>query len=203
MANIDQPFGLRPVRYRNGSPWTGAFKHYYVPSTDANDIFIGDPVVIVGDANDNEVLGFPAGTLSEVTIGAAGDGVAITGVCVGVLPATRSSTIYRAASVETVIKVVDDPNVVFEIQDDGGGTPTNDWVGLNANLVAGTGVASTGMSGWELDGGTSDGPDADASNQLFILGLAPRQDNAVGDNAVWEVLINQHTYQPASGLGIA
>lgn len=203
MANTNRPFGLRPVRYLNGSPWNGAGRPYYVPAAYGTALYVGDPAVIVGDANDNEYMGFPPGSLSEVNIGAAGDGVPITGVVVGFQPVTRSSLVYKPASTEAIVYVCDDPNVVFEIQDDGGGTPTVDWVGWNANLIAGTGSASTGRSGWALDGGTSDGPDADASNQLIILGLAPKMNNEVGDYAIWEVRLNQTTYAPASGLGIA
>lgn len=203
MANTNRPFGLRPVRYLNGTPWTGAARPYYVPSNYATAFYIGDPVVIVGDSNDNAYMGFPPGALSEINIGVAGDGVAITGVVVSIHPVTAQSTVYKPASTEALVYVCDDPNVVFELQDDGGGSPSADWVGWNANLISGTGSTVTGRSGWALDGGTSDGPDADASNQLLILALSARMDNEIGDYAVWDVLINQHTYKPASGLGVA
>jgi hypothetical protein len=140
-----------------------------------------------------------------VTRATAGDtpgtGTLITGVVVGVMPTTDESLIYRAASTERVLMVCDDPDVVFHIQDDGGGTPSADWVGLNAVLIAGTGSTVTGRSAFALDGGTSDGPDADASNQLLILGLARLPKNEIGDYATWEVLINQHTMRtPALGI---
>lgn len=204
MANTDAPFGLRPVRYLNGVCWNGQARPYYVPSSDSTALFKGDPVVIVGDSNDNEVtvIGgkFAPGTLSEVTRATAGDGNYITGVVVGVAPTTDESLTYRAASTERVVWVADDPNIVFHMQDDGGGTPSADWVGWNANLIAGTGSTATGISGFELDGGTSDGPANDASNQLFILNLANVEDNEIGDNAIWEVTINMHTYR-ATGDG--
>lgn len=203
MANTNRPFGARPVRYLNGNPWNGMGRPYYVPSTYATALYVGDPVVIVGDSNDNEYMGFPPGSLSEINLGAAGDGVAITGFVTGFLPVTRSSLVYKPASTEAIAFVCDDPNVVFQMQDDGGGTPTVDWVGLNAELITGAGSTSTGRSGWTIDGGTTLGPSADASNQLLILGLSAIQENEVGDYAVWDVLINQHTYKPASGLGIA
>lgn len=202
MANTDAPFGLRPYRYLNGNPWNGQAKAYYVPASDATAIFIGDPVVIVGDSNDNEVFGFPPGSLSEVARATVGDGNGITGVVVGVMADTRDSLTYRAASTERVLLVADDPNIVFHIQDDGVGALTADTVGLNANLIAThAGSAITGLSGIELDGG-GDPPAADASNQLLILNLAPLPKNDLADFAVWEVLINQHTYG-AEALGVA
>lgn len=204
MANAAAPFGLRPTRYRNGSPWSGKCTPYYVPSTDATALYRGDPVVIVGDSNTTEISGFPPGTLSSVTIATAGDtpgtGTLITGVMWGVYDATRETNIYRAASTEQIIWVVDDPDVVFQIQDSGDGVPDNDWVGLNANLVSGTGSTYTGLSGWKLDA-NGDPPAADASNQLLILNLSRIQKNDADDYGVWDVLINQHTQvQPALGI---
>jgi hypothetical protein len=93
-----------------------------------------------------------------------------------------------------VIEVCDDPNVIFQVQDDAAAALSTDTVGLNANLAAGTGSAVTGRSAFELD---ANAPSVDASNQLLILGLANlEEDNtAAGGNAVWEVLINLHTYR--------
>jgi hypothetical protein len=205
MANTNAPFGLRPVRYMSGSPWNGQVRQYYVPSTDNTALFRGDPVVIVGDSNDNEILGNPPGSLSEVTIATGGDtpgtGTFVTGVMWGAVPVTADSTRYRVASTERVIYVVDDPDVIFEIQDDGSAALTADSVGLNAVLLTGTGSTVTGLSGWTMDA-NADAPAADASNQLLILGLAKKQNNAIGVYAIWEVLINAHTMVRPS-LGIA
>lgn len=206
MANSNNPFGLKPVRYRNGAPYNGAFNHYYVRSDDSTALFIGDPVDIIGEANQSEVGGFPPGTLSAVTRATAGDvpgtGTYITGVVIGVAPVTDDSLPYRAASTERILYVCDDPDVVFQIQDDGAGALDYDTIGLNAVLIAGTGVAATGKSGFALDGG-SDVPAADASNQLLILGLSNIMGNELADYAVWDVIINQHRYKPFNGLGVA
>ena len=45
MANTDSPFGLRPIRHRNGAAYNGAANPYYINSTYATALFIGDPVV--------------------------------------------------------------------------------------------------------------------------------------------------------------
>lgn len=205
MANPNAPFGLRPVRHHSGVTWNGKATPYYVPASDSTALMIGDPVVHVGDSNDNEINGFPPGSLLEVTRATVGDtpgtGTFITGVVVGVLPVTDESPIYRAASTERILMVCDDPDVVFHIRDDGTGTPSADWAGLNAVLKAGTGSTVTGRSAFTMDGGGTDGPDADASNQLLILGLARLMDNEIGDYAIWEVMINAHTKRtPALGI---
>jgi hypothetical protein len=204
MANSAAPFGLRPVRYRNGSPWNGKLTPYYVRSDDATALYRGDPVVIIGESNQVEISGFIPGSLQAVTIATAGDtpgtGTLITGVMCGVYDATRETNLYRAASTEQVIWVCDDPDVVFQIQDSGDGAPDYDWPGLNAVLKSGTGSAATGQSGWMLDAQT-DPPAADQSNQLLILNLSRIQNNELGDYGVWDVLINQHTQaQPALGI---
>ena len=201
MANNDTPFGLRPVRHKSGQPYNGAVTHCYVPSSDSTAIFIGDPVVHVGDSNDNEIHGHPPGTLLEVTRATVGDNQSISGVVVGVLADTQDSTTYRAASTERVLQVVTDPDVMFEIQADG--TLTADSVGLNAVLIAThSGSTVTGLSGIELDT-TSDVPAADASNQLLIHGLVPAVDNELASaNSKALVTLNTHTNVNGS-LGIA
>jgi hypothetical protein len=203
MANRDAPFGLRPVKHLNGNPWNGKVRHYYVPATDNTAIYIGDPVTHVGDSNDNEVLGCPPGSLLEVTRTTVGDGNAITGVVVGVVPVTADSLKYRAASTERVLMVVDDPSVVFEIQADTTGL-TADSMGLDAVLIAThSGSTTTGLSGMELDT-TSDVPAADSSNQLRIISLAKKQDNELGAWCVAEVYISNHTNAQGNvSIGIA
>lgn len=205
MANADRPLGLRPVRYRNGTPWTGKGTPYYVSTAGATGIFIGDPVDIQGDSNTAEITAiggkFAPGTLSRVALATAGDGNRLVGAVVGVMPTTRESTIYREASTERIVYVCDDPNVVFQIQDDNSAALATTSVGLNANLVAGTGSTVTGQSGWELDAST---PAADSSNQLLILNLANVEETnvAADGNALWEVMINLHRYRD-TGEGAA
>jgi hypothetical protein len=44
MANANKPFGFRPVRYRNGSPWNGQTQLYAFAASRAGDAFKGDIV---------------------------------------------------------------------------------------------------------------------------------------------------------------
>ncbi len=193
-TNNDTPFGLRPVRYRDGSPYNGAVNPYYIASNYATALFVGDPVVKVANGSNAAAVGdFPIGTLPEINKATAGDGNAITGVIVGFAPLpTNLGLTYNTASTERVAYVCDDPNVMFEIQADGAIAAAQ--VGLNANLIyTHSGSTITGRSGAELDT-TSDVPDADASNQLTILRVVNRPDNYAA-TAFTKVLvtINQHT----------
>jgi len=189
----------------NGTPWNGAANPYYVPAGYATALFLGDPVTIVGDSNDAEVSAVGAGTfasgmLSEVNVTTLADGNVCTGAIVAVFPTTNASLPYKPASTEAIVMVADDPNIIFQIRDDGTTALTADSIGLNAIMESGTGSTYTGRSGYVLDTNT-DPPAADASNMLTILNLARLQDNTLAASAVWDVRINQHT-QAAGAVGV-
>lgn len=191
MANVNAPFGLRPVRYASGAPYNGACNEYFATGA-TGVIAVGDPVVLAGAANTTEIQGRPAGTLATVTVAADGDGDPILGVCVGVLPVTADSLPYRANSTDRIIQVADDPNLIFQGQTNADSTA---WAGTDVgsfgNLKVGTASTVYGTSTWTLD--TTDGPaNDDPSNQLFIMRLAPLPNNAIGAYSVWEVMINNH-----------
>lgn len=197
MANADTPFGLRPVQHRNGAPYNGACRPYYIPAAYGTALYLGDPVVITGAVNTAAVKApgagsFPVGALPIVAKATAGDGNAITGVIVG-FAGDADDPIYNPANTERVVMVADDPDLVFEIQCDGTLTPAD--VGSNAVLIyTHSGSTSTGRSGAELDT-TSDVPAADASNQLTIRAFVNREDNDMAAaNSKVLVTINQHTY---------
>ena len=199
MANKDTPFGLRPIRHRNGAPYNGAANPMYIASTYATALFVGDPVIkVAGGSNTSAVKvpgagSFNVGTIPSIEKATAGDGNRITGVIVGFSPdPTNLGRNYNPASTERVALVCDDPDVIFEIQADGAIPAAS--VGLNAVLIyTHSGDTTTGLSGVELDT-TSDVPAADASNQLLILRAVNREDNDTTlSHAKVEVLINQHT----------
>lgn len=205
MANTDAPFGLRPVMHRSGAPYNGAVRPYYLPSTYATAVFIGDAVVKTGTANTAQVTvpgggTFVPGSLPEINRATVGDGNAITGVVVG-FASDADDLVYNAASTERVAFVCDDPDVLFEIQADGTLAATS--VGLNAVLIdTHSGSTSTGLSGTELDT-TSDAPAADASNQLTIIGIPNREDNSDLSAANVNVLVKINNHTEAHGaLGI-
>lgn len=192
MANVNAPFGLRPLKYASGGPFSISQANEYFATGATGAIYPGDPVVLAGSANTSEVQGRAPGTLATVTVAADGDGDPILGVCVGVVPVDSSSLAYRADSTDRIILVADDPDLEFVGQCDAASTA---WaatdVGSYANLKVGSGSTYYGRSGWTLD--TTDGPDpADPSNQLLIKRLYAAPDNEIGAYARWVVMINNH-----------
>jgi hypothetical protein len=192
MPNVDRPSGLSPVQYLNGTPWTGGGRVYCIPSTDSTNAYaIGDPVASAGSA---DTAGIPT-----VTLATAGTANAIRGVIVSAGGRKFGSGFFDFANLDTIVipqtktrdyyvLVVDDPNVIFEVQEVSGGTAlTATEVGLNANLKAGTNNGF--LSGWEVD---NSGETGTATLQVRLLQLAPRIDNAFGEHAKWWVKINNH-----------
>lgn len=196
MANANTPFGLRPVRHRNGAPYNGAATRYYVPASDGTALYLGDPVIIAGSADTNGV--------ASVTRATAAGGAHLLGPVIAVEPADgsnsggRDSTTYRVASTERYVWVADDPDLVFEIQEDAvGGALAATNVGQNVDLISGSGSTVTGLSAFQADSST-----AATTNtlQLRILGFSQKTGNEIGANAKIEVAINLHTLRNLTGI---
>lgn len=199
MANVDRPNGLTPVKMISGAPWNGQVNMYLLPSSDGTATFIGDLVKLAGSAGSagTVVNGYDVEGMPTIAQSAAGD--LHVGVVVGFLPNQDNLTQrHRAASTNRIALVADDPNTIFEIQEVSGGTAlTAAEVGLNANVVVGTGNATTGLSAMELNNG-SEATTADLD--LKILGMSPRPDNAIGEHCKWLVQINTHSYSSSAGV---
>ena len=196
MANANTPFGLRPVRHRNGAPYNGAATRYYVPASDSTALYLGDPVIIAGSAD--------ADGVASVTKATAAGGAYMLGPVVSVEPADgtnsggRDSTTYRAASTAAYVYVADDPDLIFEVQEDAvGGALAAADVGLNGDWIAGSGSTVTGLSGAQLDTSTKA---TTATLQLRILGFVQRPDNEIGANAKVLVSINLHSLNNSTGI---
>lgn len=196
MANVDAPFGLKPIRHLNGNPWNGVVKRVYFPAGDGTAAFVGDAVILNGSADTEGVCP----TVIRATVGADNP---IYGVVVAFEPdPTNLQLLYRVASTARYAYVCCDPDVVFAIQDDGVVTLTAADVGLNAVLIAThSGSTTTGKSGLELN---SSNVAATANFQLLILSKWDSPNNELGARAIWEVVISRHQLRPIAGvLGIA
>lgn len=185
MANVNNPTGFSPVRYVSGAPYNGAVNMYTVAAAYGTGIYIGDPVVDIGTSQTiNGVV------MKDVQLAATTD--VITGIVVGVVPDTRDSLIYRAASTLRTLLVADDPNILFEIQEGTGGTPlTANDLGLNVSFAAGTPSTVTGISGATVDNSTEATTNTLA---LKLVGVSSRPNNAIGDSCRWLVRLNRHRY---------
>lgn len=196
MANTNAPYGLRPIRYASGKPYTGAYREYFATGA-SGAIYVGDPVIHAGAANTTEIQGHAAGTLPTVTVGLDGSGDPMLGVCVGVLPVTETSTRYRENSTDRIILVADDPDLIFTAQTGGTGTEfAGTDVGLNCVLLAASGSTVTGNSGWYLNIATA--PATTAAYQFRLERLAAYPNNAIGAYSQWEVMSNLHQLTPGA-----
>jgi hypothetical protein len=188
MANTNAPFGLRPVRHKNGAPYNGAANMYYY--TGSSNLFIGDPVIVNGSSNTTAYYGSPIGSLPTITTITAATANAISGAIVGFFAEDFSSKAYGVGSSARGVYIADDPELIFEIQDDGLVTSTVAFVSAGGNFVTGSGGSTvTNLSSYMLSSTTA----TSATDQLKILRLSTRSNNAVGQYAVWEVMINYHT----------
>jgi len=183
MANVNKPFGLRPVGNLSA---TGAQKQYgyQIQAGYATAIYQGDLVVVY----DGYIIKYDASTH-----------VAPTGVFNGVQynDPTRADKPtwknYYPGSITPnigpiVCEVLDDPSQLFLIQ--AAGTITQADIGKNADPTASTtGSNITGVSAGSL--GT---PAKTAALTFKIVGLSEQAGNELGQYAVLVVKLNQHQY---------
>ena len=177
MANADRPNGARPVRHLDGSTAIHT-NDYTVDAANATAIFIGDFVKLENDGN----------------IAAAAEGGNVLGVCCGIKGDYGDlDRRYLPDSTAGTVMVCDSPDMIYAIQEDDGGTAlTSAAIGAQADIeTGGGGSTTTSMSRHELDRSTI----TNAVAQLKLLRLVPRDDNAHGDWAEWEVMINEHEFR--------
>lgn len=209
MPNLNKPFGLRPKKYLNGAPWNGQANLYFVHPSNTNVIFVGDLVIYDttngGSGATTQFPGQPA--IAKYVAGTA----RTRGVVVGFLPEpdfSQNADVsyarkYRLASTARWALVVDDPMVLFEVQEVNSGTPlTVAEIGLNVEITnsgATTGGnTSTGMSSMVIDN-TNEATTATLPLRLVASVLA--EDNDFGFAAQrWLVKLNTSELMTATGI---
>ena len=192
MANIDAPFGFVPVRMQGGAPFTGGQSEYIIADGYNTNIFSGDLSELHSD-----------GTIT-VSAAAQTNNIGIFNGCfytdsngkpqyAKYWPASTSAS-------DAVAFIIDDPNVIFEGQEDASDLALAD-IGTNTDLVATAGSTTTGRSGHELD---SDETGSAATAQFRIVGVSKDpSNNSVGSaNCNWYVKILEHLNGPQSTAGI-
>lgn len=205
MANDDRPSGYTPVQYLNGAPWSGQARIYSIAAAYGTALYIGDPVISSGTADANGVAGIALGAetaaLRGVIVGLYNSGGTIANnVSVGNI--VNNNITYRPASDANLwyAAVVDDPNVIFMVQEESNGTALAATdVGLNQIGASGTGNGY--VSGWQISSATGATPNTTATLQLRLLGLAqmPAGTNVFGAYAKWLVQINVHELGHGTG----
>lgn len=197
MANPNRPSGFSPVSYLNGSPWSGQARMYSIDASNANALAIGDPVISGGGADVNGVpnitLGATTGALRGVIVG-LGTYEALT-----VNPLNLNSIIKPASDPSVwYAMVVDDPNVIFAIQEESNGTQLA-AADVGLNTISKVGTNNGYLSGWMLPSSTGATPNTTATLQLRLLGLQRVFNNAFGAYAKWLVQINVHELGHGTG----
>ena len=182
MANVDAPFGLRPIGDMTGAPYNGSLVRCYIPASDTDGaVFIGDLVKLDGAADANGVPGVS---------GAVSTADAVFGVVVSVEADTADSLLYRADATERYVLVSANPNTLYEVQEDGTSAAT--VVGATAQLTGfGTGSTVTGRSAVEISTANIS-ETADVNDDVQILGRVQSPDNEVGANQRFVVRLNLH-----------
>ena len=198
MANSDTPKGLKPLRYLSGAPYNGKVRMYLLPSSDGTATFIGDAVTLAGGGGAAGTVVYGYDVEGMPTIKQAAAGSTPVGVVVDFLPNPDSlAPNYRTSSTNRIALVCDDPNVVFEVQEDSvTSTLAATDIGTNADITVGSGSTTTGISAMELDSTTT----STVTATLRVLGLVRRPDNAIGSHAKWEVIFNEHMYKGTTGV---
>lgn len=200
MANPNKPMGLSPVKYLNGAPWNGQANVYSIAYNYATALAVGDPVVSSGTSDTNGVPG----------IAIYGGTGAIRGVIVGIgryenlmaNPNNLNSIIYPAGGDGNTSPwyalVVDDPNVVFEIQEHVNGTALS-ATDIGANTTLQSGANNGYYSGWTLSSYSDAAPTTTATLPIRLMGLVRRIDNAFGTYAKHLVKLNVHELGTGTG----
>ena len=193
MANIDAPFGLRPIAKQGSAPGGTIGTTKYKISSGASAIFTGDPVKLKADGS-IEVKG-TAGVITG----------AISGVFMGCFytdPTTKNPTFrdHFPASLspgDGIAIVADDPDQLYIAQQDANDITAVD-LGNNAEMIMAAGSTTTGMSKAEIDSRTA--ATGNATYMLKILDFydVPSND-ASAANSVLVVKINNHQLAASTG----
>ncbi len=203
MANANRPNGLVPISNLNGAAWNGQANLYSIAASYATALYIGDPVISSGTSDANGVQGIAlaaaSGAIRGVIVGLGSAGSTAAGESI-IANVSNLNLTYRPASDPSVwyAMVVDDPNVIFEVQEHAGTTQLSAAeCGLNQvlYLAAGNGF----VSGWQLACYSDATPNTTATLQVRLLGLSRKMNNAFGAYAKWRVQINVHELGHGTG----
>lgn len=218
MAFPNKPAGLSPVEFLSGATWNGQGHLYAIPEADTAGYWVGDVVMPGTSAGGTFGAGGDSQGIQYVTkyTEASADPVLGVIVAIGTDP-TGSQYIqpnnlalnYRPAAAQSQVfyaLVVDDPNVIYEVQEGGTGTNlTSAVIGYYCDLLvaAPATVGVVAVSGTQLDNTSTS--DSTTTLPVKLLGLVQRSDNGFttspstgGGGQKWRVILNNHFYRSAT-----
>ena len=201
MANVNQPKGFVPSRYQNASSYNGASNLYCIPSTDGSMFSVGDAVKSVAGGDANGIPNVQKATGTD----------AVRGVIVGVLPAGMNNPSLVGVNLDLTqqnipatktkayyVLVADDPDLLFEVMDDGLSALTATSCNKNASFTVASPTSPAQNSASVL--ATSTVGTVNTLN-LKLIGLVQRPGNVYGANALWLVKWNLHEFaSPTVGV---
>lgn len=195
MPNTNAPFGFLHIGSGGGGAPTYQQSVRKIASSYNTAIFFGDAVV--------PVTGAATGYIARATAGT----VALAGIFQGCryYSSSRQQIVFSRywpgsdATGDVDAYIVDDPNARFRVQSDATGI-TFAKVGQNAQLIAGAGNTSTGVSGMTLNSTTA----TTATFPFIITGLVtdPPGTNGTDSGAfnVVEVQFNNQIFRQLTGI---
>tara|TARA_R110000868_G_scaffold154071_1_gene380102 strand:- start:533 stop:1168 length:636 start_codon:yes stop_codon:yes gene_type:complete len=209
MPNANRPSGFSPVRYLNGAAWNGQSNLYSIAANYGTALAIGDPVISSGTSDAYGIQGIAlaaaTGAVRGVIVGLydSGSTTAVPGgLSVGSI--INNNLVYKPASSANVwyAAVVDDPNVLFSVQEESNGTQLA-AADVGLNTISKVGTNNGFVSGWMIPSATGASPATTATLQVRLFGLEqkPAGTNTFGAYAKWLVQFNVH--ELAHGTGAA
>lgn len=202
MANANKLNGFTPVGYLNGADWDGRGRIYAIPATNTNALFQGDPVALIAGADSTYYL--PC--IDKGSAGATAVGVIMAigtnprGLGPWVDPTQLNNILYRpsgAQSKQYYALVADDPNIIFEAQEQAAGGAGTNFNQTAASKNCNFGINTPGLppyySAAFIDNGTAAA--TTSTMNLKLLGLKQSIDNAPGPWQRWLCIINNHAYR--------
>ena len=192
--------GLLPVEF----PFGNYKKGYYRLTTGvaADNVYLGMPVDL--DANGRVTTAVAIATSATTLLGSV---VGFADTNLEALPSTMESLTagpYLPGNTDAYVLVANDPNQVFVLQEDTGGTALAETnIGNSATMTyrSSSGDTTTGYSTIELDR-SSAGTGTGGNLLIQNLGQNMNSDgtrNAVGNYGKWEVRIINHRLASAVG----
>ena len=199
MANVDAPFGFRPVGELGSNIQNGGTTKYRIADNQTGAIYKGDPV-FVGDGSDAGAVVTPAAGYIASAETANICCVGVFNGCFYIDPTTKKPTWsnYYPGSVNITTGTIDayvydDPNKLFEVQASGTLTYATAVNNNIDQLTYAAGSTVNGQSKTELAASVTG---SGATAQFVIIGLSedPSNNDAASANSNWIVRFNEHRY---------
>ena len=194
MANVNKPFGAKPIRKLDGSPYNGLLRKGIVNVDNATAIFRGDWIAPEATAGGRGIIPLAAGGVVNV-LGVARYFEYLVDskwVVRNYIPVTTAGYVYYAPA----------ENTIFEMQEDGlvSSIQAADLMQMY-DIIAGAGSTTTGLSGHVIDSSSK----VVTKLPFIVLRAVPAPDNAISTTGAalnycrFEVVVNMKFLSPDTG----